>query len=148
MSGAALLDVNVLMALFDPNHVHHDIAHDWFAEIGDTGWASCPLTENGFLRTAKVARTATYVPIPELIDGLRAFQASSDHEFWPADVSLLDGELFNSPSIHGTKQLTDIYLLALAVRHDGRLVTFDSRISLAAVKGSRPEHLVVLAPAE
>src|SRR5215510_7623474 len=78
----ALLDVNVLLALFDPDQIHHDIAHDWFAD-GCSGWASCPLTENGYLRTANVAAPkGEFVPTTRLIDGLRTFQASSRHEFW------------------------------------------------------------------
>ena len=147
MTSIALLDVNVLLALFDPDHVHHDIAHDWFSDHG-SGWASCPLTENGFLRTAKVARTAAFVPMSELIDRLRTFQSSSGHEFWADDITLLDGKLFNARTIHGTRQLTDVYLLALAVRRGGRLVTFDSRIPLRAVKDAQREHPVVLAFAE
>jgi len=145
----ALLDVNVLLALFDPGHVHHDIAHDWFAEYGVTGWASCPVTENSFLRTAAVvARKGEFVPTAMLIDHLRTFGTAGRHEFWNDDVSLIDAARFDARRIHGSRQITDVYLLALAVAHDGQLVTFDARIHLAAVKGARPEHLVVLAPAD
>jgi uncharacterized protein len=144
----ALLDVNVLLALFDPDHVHHDIAHDWFAD-GCSGWASCPLTENGYLRTANVAAPkGEFVSTGRLIDGLRTFQASSRHEFWTDDVTLLERARVDSRHVHGTRQITDIYLLALAVAHGGQLATFDSRIPVAAVKGAQPEHLVILAPAE
>ncbi len=147
MTRIALLDVNVLLALFDPEHVHHDIAHDWLAD-GCSGWASCPLTENGYLRTANVAApNGEFVPAPRLIDGLRGFEAASHHEFWNDNVTLLDDARVDTRHIHGTRQITDVYLLALAVAHGGQLVTFDSRIPLAAVKGARPEHLVVLAPA-
>jgi toxin-antitoxin system PIN domain toxin len=148
VSDTSLLDVNVLLALFDPDHVHHDVAHDWFADHDEADWASCPLTENGFLRTARVARTSTFVSIPELVDRLRKFQTSTAHQFWADDITLLDENLLNVRAIHGTRQLTDIFLLALAVRRGGRLVTFDARIPLAAVKSARPEHLVVLAPSE
>jgi uncharacterized protein len=143
----ALLDVNVLLALFDPDHVHHDVAHNWLSD--DAGhWASCPLTENGFLRTANLARKVAFVPTSSLIDHLRRFRSAGQHEFWADDLSVLDETLFNGPAIHSSRQVTDIYLLALAVRRGGRFVTFDARIPLAAVKGARQEHLHVLAPAE
>ena len=148
MSRIALLDVNVLLALFDPEHVHHDIAHDWFTD-GCSGWASCPLTENGYLRTANVAAPkGEFVPTSRLVDGLRKFQSASRHEFWSDNLTLLDDVRVDIRHIHGSRQITDVYLLALAVAHDGQLATFDARISLAAVKGARPQHLAVLAPAE
>jgi toxin-antitoxin system PIN domain toxin len=149
VSRVALLDVNVLLALFDPHHVHHDTAHDWFEEHSSAGWASCPVTENGFVRTANVAaRTGEFVPMATLIDRLRAFQRAGGHEFWHDDVSLLDNARFDARRIHGNRQVTDVYLLALAVAHDAQLVTFDARIPVAAVKGARRDHLVVLASAE
>jgi uncharacterized protein len=144
----ALLDVNVLLALFDPDHVHHDVAHDWFEASGHAGWASCPITENGFLRNANVGRKAQFVPVAAVTELLRTFQRAGDHEFWNDDVSLLDEARFDADRIHGNRPITDVYLLALAVAHEGQLVTFDARIPLAAVRGARREHLVVLAPAE
>ena len=148
MSKIALLDVNVLLALFDPEHVHHDIAHDWFAG-SSRGWASCPMTENGFLRTANVAaQKGEFVPAASLIDHLRRFQVATRHEFWNDEVSVIDDARFDARRIHGNRQITDVYLLALAVAHNAELVTFDSRIPLLAVKGARPEHLVVLAASE
>ena len=97
MSRTALLDVNVLLALFDPEHVHHDIAHDWFAESCTGRWASCPVTENGFLRTANVAaQKSEFVPTAGLIDHLRRFQAAGRHEFWNDDVSVLDEARFEA----------------------------------------------------
>jgi uncharacterized protein len=147
MSRVALLDVNVLVALFDPVHVHHDIAHDWFGDHRDDGWATCPLTENGFLRTANVARRE-FVPVPELIDHLHDFRSARGHHFWLDDLSLMDRRLFNAPVIHGRRQLTDIYLLGLAVRQRGRLVTFDQKIPIAAVMGARSDNLVVLASSD
>jgi uncharacterized protein len=147
MSLVALLDVNVLVAMFNSNHVHHDIAHDWFSQEGDAGWATCPLTENGFLRTANTGRKAEFVSLTELIAYLATVRSAERHHFWFDDVSFGDDSLFDSRAIHGRRQLTDIYLLGLAVTHGGRLVTFDRRIPLAAVKAARREHLVVLGPA-
>src|SRR6266536_9235 len=144
MNGAALLDVNVLVSLFDPDHVHHEIAHDWFSQNGQERWATCPLTENGFLRTANAARSADLVPLPELIDHLQRFRWSGGHEFWPDDATLLDADLFNRQQIRGRRQLTDVYLLGLAMKRRGRFVTFDRHVQLTAVKGAGPENLIVL----
>jgi uncharacterized protein len=147
MSRVSLLDVNVLVALFDSNHIHHDIAHEWFSEEGGIGWATCPLTENGFLRTANTGRKADFLPLPELVVYLAKVRSLEGHHFWLDDTTFANDELFDARAIHGRRQLTDIYLLGLAVTHGGRLVTFDRRIPLAAVTGARAEHLVVLSPA-
>lgn len=145
----ALLDVNVLLALFDPAHVHHDVAHDWFSDHSPGRWATCPLTENGFLRTAaSVARGASPLTVASLADALRTFRASGRHEFWTDEITLTDDALFDADAVLGHQLVTDVYLLALAVERGGMLATFDRRIPLAAVKGATPEHLAVLAPAE
>jgi predicted nucleic acid-binding protein len=70
--------------------------------------------------------------------------AATDHAFWPDDISLLDEGLIDRNHVLGPKQLTDIYLLALAVKHGGRFVTFDQGIPLAAVRGAQSHHLVVI----
>jgi uncharacterized protein len=141
----ALLDVNVLVALFAEDHVHHDIAHDWFADHGDAGWASCPLTENGLIRIlGNPARVGQHLPIAQVVSLLDEFCANSAHRFWPDDVSLRDRERLNGDALHGHQQVADAYLLGLAVKNRGRLVTLDRRVPVAAVKGARPEHLVVI----
>ena len=144
----ALLDVNLLIALFDPDHVHHEIAHDWFADHRDRGWATCSLTENGFLRAAAVLpRSRQLVTVPMLADNLRTFRSSGHHEFWTDDLSVLDDRLFNAEQIRGHQQIAGVYLLGLAVKHKGLLATLDQRIPLAAVKGATRESLEVIAPA-
>ncbi len=148
MTRVGLLDVNVLIALFDPDHVHHEIAHDWFADHRTSGWATCPLTENGFLRVlSNPARGGEIARLPDLVVRLRKFCASGHHQFWPDSISLRDERLFNASFARGHKQLTDVYLLGLAVNRGGRLVTFDSKIPLAAVKGARRETLDVVSSA-
>ena len=144
----ALLDVNVLVALFDPEHVHHDIAHDWFTEDGSNGWASSPITENGALRVLASPTRELRMPVVELASLLRRFCEHRRHHFWTDDVSLLDSAVVDPAAIRGYKQLTDVYLVALAVKHAGRFVTFDRGVPLAAVNGARLENLVVLAPTE
>jgi toxin-antitoxin system PIN domain toxin len=143
----ALLDVNVLVALFDPDHVHHDLAHDWFADDGAAGWATCPLTENGFIRVVSHPKYQTDPPRPAVVlDRLRKFCSSGRHHFWSETVSLRDESLFAPTAVLGHRQLTDIYLLGLARKMGGRLATFDRTIALAAVKGARTAHLTVIRP--
>jgi hypothetical protein len=145
----ALLDVNVLVALFDPDHVHHEAAHDWYAEDGRAGWATCPLTEAGFMRVLSSPGYAGTVTRPvDLAERLRRFCASGGHVLWPADISPLDGSLFDLSRMAGHRQLTDVYLLGLAHKRRGRLVTFDRTIPLRAVKGATASSLEVIAPAD
>ena len=147
-AGVALLDVNVLVALFDPSHVHHAAAHDWFADRGEEGWATCPLTENGLLRVLTHPRAGVEDDYQTLRAGLQKFCAARGHTFWPDAVSLHDDTLFDRSVVLTHRQLTDIYLLGLAVRMGGTLATFDARIASRAVRGARREHLTVIAAAE
>jgi toxin-antitoxin system PIN domain toxin len=148
MAAIALLDVNVLVALFDPDHVHHDLAHDWFAEDGAAGWATCPMTENGFVRVVSHPNYRSNPPRPLLVlEQLRKFCASRHHHFWADAVSLRDESLFVAKSGLGHRQLTDVYLLGLAKKMGGRLATFDRTIPLAVVRGASAIHLAVIEPA-
>ena len=149
MARVSLLDVNVLVALFDPDHVHHDLAHDWFADHRAEGWATCAVTENGFVRVVSNPRYQPDAPRPAaLLEQLRRFCASGRHHFWADAVSLRDAGLFNLTVARGHRQVTDIYLLGLAKRMGGRLATFDRSIPLGAVKGARAETMLVIAPAD
>jgi toxin-antitoxin system PIN domain toxin len=140
----ALLDVNVLIALLDPDHASHQAAMSWFAKHADAGWASCPITQNGCVRV--MSSPGYPKPLPPQAVMRRLWEACEEevHEFWSDDVSLLDRRLVDSTRIHGPRQLTDVYLLALAVKHRGRFVTFDSHVPLEAVRDATPEHRVVL----
>ena len=140
----ALLDVNVLIALFDSDHIDHARARLWFGAEVHHGWASCALTENGFVRVVSQPRYPSPVPTALAIARLARSTHSEHHEFWPCDLSLLDEQVFDRLRIHGPRQVTDAYLLALAVAHGGRLVTFDRTIALEAVVGARASNLVVL----
>jgi toxin-antitoxin system PIN domain toxin len=144
MTRTFLLDVNVLVALFDRNHIHHESAHRWFATNRSTGWATCPLTENSVIR---VLSSPAYESPPykcaDIRSRLDTFCRSGGHLFWPCSVSLRDDSLFDL-SKAGHRQLTDIYLLGLAVRSEGALATFDTAISTSAVVGAGPKHLSLL----
>jgi toxin-antitoxin system PIN domain toxin len=138
----ALLDVNVLIALFDPAHPNHDEAHFWFGRHRRRGWASCPVTINGCVRVLSNPAYPTVDATPaEVLSRLSVLCASSDHHFWSDSVSLLESALFRPKMITGHQKVTDVYLLGLAVRHDGRLATFDRSIALNAVVGAEAQHL-------
>ena len=141
----ALLDVNVLIALFDPNHPMHEAAHRWFGRNRRRGWATCAITINGCARILSNPTYPSFATTPdEVISRLRALCASSDHHFWANSVSLLDDRLFRPTAIMGHQKITDVYLLGLAVHHKGALATFDRSVSIKAVVGANSEHLEVL----
>lgn len=141
----ALLDVNVLVAMLDGTHSDHERATDWFLDHAEAGWASCPLTQNGCLRILSQPGYPQPVPLLEVEARLRDFTDKPNHRFWPDSVSLLDQNRFALRYSHGARQLTDIYLLGLAVENGGRLVTFDQRISRHAVPGADEDNLLILA---
>ena len=145
MAVVNLLDVNVMVALFDADHVHHDLAHDWFAEEGSAAWATCPMTEAGFLRVVtNPAYRGSDVRASTLLSLLRRFCASKEHHFWSDAVSLRDAKQFDLSFISGHQQLTDVYLVGLAHHMNGRLVTFDRTIPLKAVVGAKSDALLVI----
>jgi toxin-antitoxin system PIN domain toxin len=148
MSRPALLDINVLFALFYEEHTHHDVAHDWFSMEKESGWATCPITENGFVRqfsNAKYAKRYNASPVGgfEVLRLLRQFCASGHHVFWPDDASLRELDL-DTTRYFGHRHTTDLYLLALAVKRGGRFVTFDKSVPLPLLKDAKREHLEVL----
>jgi len=137
-----LLDVNVLLALADPQHIHHDAVHAWFGQHASKGWATCPITENAFIR---IASHPGYPNRPGdaqvVIDLLRRMCSHDGHRFWPDTISPRDIVARDHALTHG--QLTDVYLLALAVAHGGRLATLDRRIPAMAVTGGRDALVVI-----
>lgn len=137
-----LLDVNMLLALFDAQHIHHPRAFDWWTRNRDHGWASCPLTQNGFVRVISSRGYRQPVSLADALAMLRGQIDQPDHEFWSDEVSIADPQTFDHDYLLGPKQITDAYLLALAVKHGGRLVTLDESVSLRAVRGAQGQHLV------
>ncbi len=133
----ALLDVNVLVSLFDPAHPNHEDAHRWFGRHRKQGWATCPITVNGCVRVlSSPAYPSVRASPAEVMAHLRTFCDSPEHEFWSGSANLLDDSLFRPQSIAAHNQITDVYLLGLAVQQKGRLVTFDRSIPLKAVAGA------------
>ncbi len=140
----ALLDVNVLIALLDEGHLHHAVARDWLSRNIKQGWASCPLTQNGCIRILSQPAYPGALPPAAVAARLTAATTTDWHDFWPDSLSLLDGASANWHGVLGSHQVTDVYLLALAVNRGGRLATFDRAIPLQAVPGAKPKHLVVI----
>ena len=137
-----LFDANFLIALGDADHVHHDEAQTFFTLKKQDGWATCPLTENAFLlllghpnypkgpSSPCAARTL-----------LQEFICQSGHQFWDDTISLVDSRKF--PTLPGSKNLTDYYLLALAIKNRGKLITFDQRIDPGLLEGGISSYHVI-----
>jgi uncharacterized protein len=140
----ALFDVNMLLALADGRHPHHGRARQWRLANTALGWASCPLTQNSFVRIASQKSYPAAIPLPDALALLHRTTTRPDHTFWPDDLTLLDQTIIDHRYLLGHRQITDVYLLALAVRHGGRLVTLDSGIAPAAAIGATADNLVVV----
>jgi toxin-antitoxin system PIN domain toxin len=140
----ALLDTNMLIALFDAAHVYHRLAHGWMTKNRSIGWATCPITQNGCVRVMSQPNYPGHLPVAEIVRRLAAAVSAADHIFWPDSISLCDSTRFDSTRILTSRNLTDIYLLGLAVEKGGRVVTFDRAIAPAAVPNAKDRHLLVL----
>ena len=125
-----LLDVNVLVALFDPDHVHHDAAHSWLAAHRHQGWATCPLTQLAFVRISSNPAIVPAAVSPRQAVRLMAdVTAQPGHEFWPDALELTGVAEFSAAALVGHRQVTDAYLVALARSHGGRLATLDRGVA-------------------
>ena len=140
----ALLDVNVLMALLDENHTDHEAVAGWLANHIHYGWASCPLTQNGCVRILSLPRYPNPLRINEAMDRLRDAVSTPHHQFIADDISLLDSAALDGGTLSGPGQITDVYLLALAVAHGARFVTLDRSVPVGAVREAREGSLVTL----
>lgn len=140
----ALLDVNCLIALHDREHIHHERAAQWLEAHIAQGWASCPLTQNGCLRVMSQGSYSHPQPLALLTTMLQRSTDTRFHQLWSDDISILDAKRFDHSHIHSPRQLTDLYLLALAVKNKGRLASFDRSIPISAVRHATAAHLVTL----
>ncbi|HJS96744.1 MAG TPA: type II toxin-antitoxin system VapC family toxin [Solirubrobacteraceae bacterium] len=134
----ALLDVNALVALAWDSHVHHAAVRSWMSASGRGGWATCPLTESGFVRVSSNPKVLTSpIGVVAAREVLAALRAVEGHSFLTDDVSLCDNDV---PLIHGYRQVSDAHLLTLARRRGARVVTFDS--GLVALAGGSDVELL------
>lgn len=142
-----LLDTNVLIALLWPSHTAHASAVRWFVRHRAKRWATCPLTEAGFVHiVSNPAFSRDAVTPREAASLLAANTAANDHEFWPGALSFADAAVFAGPRLVGHQQVTDAYLLGLALKRGGMLATFDERIvALTLAKSAERRALELLA---
>lgn len=140
-----LLDVNVWIALLDDAHQFSPQANAFIARP-DTRIATCPLVENGVIRVMSLPSYGRRggVAIQQVRQRLREACTVLDHAFWPDDITLRDDQRVDFDRVQGHNQITDLYLLALAVHHGGRLASFDQAIALSSVRQAQPEHLLLL----
>jgi toxin-antitoxin system PIN domain toxin len=138
--------VNVLLATTDTEHVFHRSIREWLGAHRGEEWATCPMTENGFVRVSSqpTYRGGTKTPA-ESIEMLRAMKSARvmRHTFWSDEISLTDASAVNSARLTGHSQIADVYLAALAFRKQGRLVTFDAAVAWHAVIGATAELIEI-----
>jgi len=146
LSDVWLLDVNVLLAWLWPAHEAHKAAHSWMQSHREEPWATCPITEMGFLRIVTTRSFSPNAPgWAEAVKILRQHtEGSSGHFFWQDSLTLAEVDLRFGSRIKGPSQITDAYLLSMAVHHEGRLVTFDYRTQSLAPKGSEEHKALVI----
>lgn len=140
----ALLDVNILIALLDGAHIYHRLATEWVEKNINTGWASCPITQNGCIRIMSQPGYPNSVPAAQVAARLAEATQHPSHQFWPDTISLLKAGSLKWDEVMSSRHVTDAYLLALAVQQRGRFVTLDRGVPLAAVNAATADHLVVL----
>ena len=141
----SLLDVNVLLSLLDANHAHHPAVMGWFGQNNDR-WASCPTTQNGYLRTVTKPGYPNTISTTAAIRTLSQAVSTPGHDFLSDNISLLNPQLVTHRHIQGNKQFTDIYLLALSVSHGARFVTLDTGVPLLAVPQATNASMYVITP--
>ena len=139
-----LLDLNVLIALAWPSHIHHLQAHKWFATAQNSGWATCPITQSGFVRLSSNPKILPEAVSPkEALHLLEQITRLPKHLFWEDSIPLVDSVIFKDCNIIGYRQITDAYLLSLAIHNKGCLVSFDKGIA-TLVPASHRECLKIL----
>ena len=140
----SLLDTSILIALLDASHIHHRLTAQWLQTHGDAGWASCPITLNGCIRVLSQPSYPNRLPMQQVVTGLKQAMQNPLHEFWADDVNPVTTKAIDWSYTVRPTQLTDVYLLTLAVAHDARFVTLDQGMALACVPEARANQLVVL----
>lgn len=139
-----LPDVNILIALLDENHIHHRRATRWFLAEAQNDWLSSPTTQNGVIRVMSGSKYGpTSFPPAAVMEQLRTLMEETAHTFVADDATLLDPRSIDQAGLRHSKQITDTYLLTLAVSHRAHLATMDDRLRTDAVLGGT-DHLHVI----
>jgi uncharacterized protein len=144
----ALLDVNLLVALAWPNHVHHAQAHRWFGARAPLGWATCSIVELGFIRVSSNARAVPAAVSPqEAAALLQRITALPGHHFWADDIRFAESSWVALSHVVGFQQVTDAHLVGLALRHGGHVATFDRGVRSLVAAGVQADAAVEVVPA-
>jgi toxin-antitoxin system PIN domain toxin len=131
-----LLDVNALLALLDPMHIHHDAVHEWYGQLSDPVLLTCAHVENGVIRVASQPQYPNSLGTSSKVrEVLQRFVSRSGHERCRETASLLDDALLLKSKLLTPNRVADFYLLAMAVANEARLATFDRKIPAEAVAG-------------
>jgi toxin-antitoxin system PIN domain toxin len=143
---AHLLDTNLLIALAWPQHVHHAKAHEWFQAVGNSGWATCPVTQAAFIRISSNPKIIADAVTPRAaLHVLQKIVAIPGHRFWADDVAPTEAKIFTSAALVGHRQVTDAYLVALAQHRKGKLATFDRGVAeLVQVHKERAQYITLV----
>lgn len=140
-----LLDVNVLISLAWPNHVHHAIAHAWFEKVGQQSWSTCPLTQLAFVRISSNPKIiSTAVSARAAVQALGEMIALVGHVFWAADLQVNGLASFTSNALVGHRQVTDAYLIELAKRHKGKVATLDAGLADLLAQSERATYVAFI----
>ena len=140
----ALLDINVIIALLYRGHLMHRAARQWMEQELEHGWATCPISQNGVVRIMAQPAYPNHRPAAQVAERLSEACNHASHQFWPEDISLLQAGLIRWERLLGPRQITDCYLLALAVTHGGRFVSFDQRIQVDLVPDASQVNLAII----
>ena len=144
MSGGSLLDVNILVASVDVEHVAYKTVHAWLRDLAGRHWATCPLTQAAFVRIISNRQFhENSVRLSEAFQLLTEITQRPGHRFWPMDISFFEAVRAFRERLVGHRQVTDAYLLGLAIRNKGRLVTLERGIETLAGESYR-QHVTVL----
>ena len=138
-----MLDVNVLIALAWPIHVHHPIAHAWFERMGHLSWATCPLTQLAVVRVSSNPRIISTAVSPRAaVQALREMAGLPGHVFWADDLQVNDLASFAGSALVGHRQVADAYLIELARHHKGKVATLDGGVADLLPQGERARYVV------
>ena len=147
-SSTHLLDVNVVIALAWPLHMHHAVAHAWFDRVGHKSWSTCPLTQLAFVRISSNPKIISAAVSPRAaVHALGQMVGLAGHVFWADDLRVNDLASFSNKALVGHRQVTDAYLIELAKRHKGKVATLDRGLADLLPKSEQAAYVTFIGPA-
>jgi len=133
-----LPDINTVLALLDPLHIHHHDAHRWYEAVSPIQLVICPHVENGVMRVASQPRYPNYLGTASTVrEVLKKFIDQLKVERCTIEPSLMDDKILKSPDQLTPSSISDLYLLSVAASNGAKLATFDQRIKSSAIHGGK-----------